>query len=139
MEITKLLFKKKSYSKELCSYINDCMIKKFKGKSEDEINNELKEIVKVFALLTNKLDFQILLEKKMSERLIRDSSLSLNTEKKFVLMLKEEEGAYYTYKMTKILSDLDNSTKVFGEYTKLKNKYLPNDSSGSGACFSVSG
>ena len=127
MKITKQLFKKKSYSKELCSYINDCMIKKFKGKSEDEINNELKEIVKVFALLTNKLDFQILLEKKMSERLIRDSSLSLNTEKKFVLMLKEEEGAYYTNKMTKILSDLDNSTKVFGEYTKLKNKYLPND------------
>ena len=126
-DISKLMFKRKSYSKELSSYINDCMIKKFKGKSEEEINNELKEITQTFALLSNKLDFQILVEKKMSERLIRNSSLSLNTEKKLVLMLKQEEGVYYTNKMTKMLSDLDASNKMIDEYTKLKNKSLPND------------
>ena len=126
-EISKLLFKKKSYSKELVSYINDCMIKKFRGKAEEEINNELKEIIQTFTLLTNKLDFQILLEKKMSERLLRNSSLSLYTEEKLVLMIKQEEGEYYTNKMTKMLSDLDDSNKAMAEYSKLKNKSLPND------------
>ena len=125
--ITKLLFIKHSYSKELSSYINYCMINKFEGKSEKEINNELKEIIQTFKLLNNKSDFQKYLEQKMSERLIRGSSLSLITEKKFVLMLKEEEGICYTKKMVEMLSDLDYSAKVSEEYSKLKNISLPND------------
>ena len=63
----------------------------------------------------------------MSERLIKNTSLSLNTEKKFITLIKQEVGVYYADKMSKMISDLDRSNKEKEEYNKLKNKSLPSD------------
>ena len=117
----------KSYSKKLALYVNDCMRKNFKGKSEEEKNNELNQIIQVFSLLIDKSSFIFNIEKQMSERLIKNSSISLNTEKKFITLIKQEVGIYYTNKMSKMISDLDRSNKEIEEYNKLKNKSLPND------------
>ena len=53
----------KSYSRKLANYINECMRKRFKGKSEKEITEELEQIKQVFVLLINKIDFILLIEK----------------------------------------------------------------------------
>ena len=88
----------KPYSKKLALYVNDCMRKKFKGKSEEEKNNELNQIIQVFSLLNDKSSFILNAEKQMSERLIKNATLSLNTEKKFITLIKQEVGVYYTVK-----------------------------------------
>jgi len=81
--------------------------------------------MQTFVLFPNKGDFQIFMDKNLSERLLKNSYLSLNTEKKLVLMLKQEEGSYYTKNMTRMLSDIDKSYKEFEEYHKLKNEFYP--------------
>ena len=121
------LFYEKSYSKKLAIYINECMRKRFKGKSEKEISDELEQIKEVFILLLNKIDFKLLSERYMSERLIKNAYLSLNTEKKFISILHQEAGYNYVNKMSEMISDLDKSNIENEEYNKLKDKSLPND------------
>ena len=83
--ICKELLNIKSYSRQLANYTNECMRKRFKGKSEKEITEELEQIKQVFLLLMNKIDFKLLIEKQMSERLIKNAYLSLNIEKNLFL------------------------------------------------------
>ena len=70
------------------------MRKNFKGKSEEEKNNELNQIIQVFSFLTDKSSFILNVEKQMSERLIKNATLSLNTEKKFITLIKQEVGIF---------------------------------------------
>ena len=124
--IIKMILNKSSYSKQLAIYIN-CMRKNFKGKSEEEIKDELNEIIETFILLNNKCDLKIYLEKQMSERLIKNTSLSINTEKKFITMIKQEIGVNYANNMVEMIKDLDKSFQEKEVYNKLKDKSIPND------------
>ena len=128
-KINKIILNKKnfSYSKELAFYTDYCMRIKFQGKSEEEINNDLLQIIQTFSLLINKIDFQLLIEEKLSERLIKNSSLSLNIEKKFISMIKQEVGISYAQKMVGMINDLDLSKKENEEYKIINNNHLPND------------
>ena len=117
----------KSYSRKLANYINECMRKRFKGKSEKEIADELEEIRQVFVLLLNKVDFKLFNEKYMSERLIKNAYLSLNIEKKFISILHQEAGHNYVIKMSEMISDLDKSNKEYEEYNKIKDNSLSKD------------
>ena len=125
--ICKELLNIKSYSRQLANYTNECMRKRFKGKSEKEITEELEQIKQVFLLLMNKIDFKLLIEKQMSERLIKNAYLSLNIEKKFISILHQEAGYNYVNKMREMISDLDRSNKENEEYNKTKDKSLCND------------
>ena len=125
--ICKELLNIKSYSRQLANYTNECMRKRFKGKSEKEITEELEQIKQVFLLLMNKIDFKLLIEKQMSERLIKNAYLSLNLEKKLISILHEEAGLNYVNKMSEMISDLDRSNKENEEYNKIKDKSLCND------------
>ena len=122
--ICKLALNLKPYARKLANYLNEYMRKEFRGKTEKEINDILNEIIKVFKLLINKSDFIILIQKQMSERLIRNAYLSLDIEKKLILMINSDN---YTYKMIEMISDLDKSRKENENYNILKNKSLPND------------
>ena len=103
------------------------MRKNIKGKKEEEIKNELVPIIQIFSLLTNKSDVLYDIEKQMTERLIKEAYVSLYAEKKFISMLKQEIGVYYTKKMSTMISDLDESNKEKEIYNKLKDNNLPND------------
>ena len=127
LSICKLALNLKPYARKLANYLNEYMRKNFKGKTEKEINDILNEIIKVFKLLINKNDFIILIQKQMSERLIRNAYLSLDTEKKLILMISKETGSNYVYSMKEMISDLDKSRKENEQYNILKNKSLPND------------
>lgn len=69
------------YAKQLSNYTDFCMKSGFKGKSDDEIEKSLNEIIGLFKCLNTKLVFQIEANKKMSDRLIKGSSVSTNHEK----------------------------------------------------------
>ena len=71
---------KEHYAKQLSNYTDFCMRNGFKGKSQEEIENILNDIIGLFKCLNSKLVFQIEANKKMSDRLIKNVSLSLNTE-----------------------------------------------------------
>jgi hypothetical protein len=125
--ICKISLNVKPYAKKLAYYINECMQNKFKGKTEKEIDKELNLIIEVFKLLINKIDFKILNEKLMSERLIKNAYSSLYAEKNFIIKIKKVAGYNYIYIMSQIISDIDKSNNEIEQYNKLKSKSLPND------------
>ncbi len=114
------------YAKQLSNYTDFCMKSGFKGKSDDEIEKILNNIIGLFKCLNTKLVFQIEANKKMSDRLIKGSSISTNNEKKLISKLKQESGVNYVSKMTQMMSDLDKNKKETDEYKSLPHRGVPN-------------
>ena len=114
------------YAKQLSNYTDFCMRIEFKGKSEEEVENTLNEILGLFKCINNKLAFQIDACKKLSNRLIKGSSVSINHEKKLILKLKQEAGVGYVSKMTKMMSDLDENKEEIDQYKTMGHRGMPN-------------
>ena len=117
---------KEIYAKQLSNYTDFCMRNYFKGKSEEEVENILNEIIYLFKFLSTKLVFQIEANKKLSDRLIKNSSISINHEKKLISKLKQESGVNYVSKMTIMINDLDKNKKEIDEYKSLEHRGAPN-------------
>ena len=121
-----LLMSKDFYPKQLANYTDFCMRSGFKGKSQEDIESTLNDIMSLFKNINSKLVFKIDSEKKMSDRLIKGSSLSINAEKLFISKLKQENGVTYVSKMNEMINDLDkNKTEIEG-YKMTKSKGVPN-------------
>ena len=121
-----VLMKKDFYPKQLANYSDFCMRAGFKGKSEKEIDNILNDIISLFKNISSKLVFQIEYAKKMSERLIKGSSYSMNAEKSLISKLKQESGVTYVSKMNEMISDLEKNNKETDLYKQSKSKGNPN-------------
>ena len=63
-----LFMKRDVYAKQLSNYADYCMRLGFKGKSQEEIEDTLNDIIDLFKCLNSKLVFQNEANKKMSER-----------------------------------------------------------------------
>ena len=98
----------------------------FKGKSEEEVENKINEIIDLFKCLNVKLTFQIESNKKLSDRLIKGSSVSINHEKKFISKLRQESGLNYVSKMSQMMNDLDKNKNEIDEYKALAHRGVPN-------------
>ena len=121
-----LLMSKDFYPKQLANYTDFCMRSGFKGKSQEDIESTLNDVMSLFKNINSKLVFKIDSEKKMSDRLIKGSSLSINAEKLFISKLKQENGVTYVSKMNEMINDLDkNKTEIEG-YKMTKSKGVPN-------------
>ena len=117
---------KELYAKQLSNYSDYCMRIGFKGKSEEEVENILNEIIGLLKCINNKLVFQIEACKKLSNRLIKGSSVSINHEKKLILKLRQELGVNYVSKMTQMLNDLDENKEESDRYKSLDHRGMPN-------------
>ena len=117
---------KEIYSKQLSNYTDFCMRNGFKGKSAEEIENTLNDIIGLFKCLNSKLVFQLDCNKKMSERLIKNVSLSTNTEKNFISKLKQEVGVTFVNKMMEMMNDLEKNKKEIDSYKASASKGAPN-------------
>ena len=117
---------KEIYSKQLSNYTDFCMRNGFKGKSPEEIENTLNDIIDLFKCLNSKLSFQIESNKAMSDRLIKNVSLSTNTEKLFISKLKQEVGISYVNKMHDMMEDLEKNKKEIEAYKFSPSKGAPN-------------
>ena len=114
------------YAKQLSNYTDFCMRSGFKGKSQQEIENTLNDIIGLFKCINSKLLFQLEANKKMSDRLIKGVSLSINTEKNLISKLKQEAGISYVSKMTEMMNDLDKNKKEIDSYKLSASKGNPN-------------
>ena len=117
---------KEHYAIQLSNYIDFCMKVGFKGKTLKEINDSLNEIIYLYKCLTNKIEFQIQADKKMSNRLLNNRTISINNEKKFITKLIQESGPNNIYKMTKMMEDIDFNKKIIEEYKSSPSKGMPN-------------
>ena len=111
-----LFMQKDIYAKQLSNYVDFCMRNGFKGKSSEEIDKTLDDIISLFKCLNSKLVFQTESNKKMSERLIKKVSLSMVSERSFITKLKQESGVTYVNKMQEMMGDLEknkNETEAF--------------------------
>ena len=99
----------------------------FKGKSPEEVEHTLDDIIELYKCLENKLEFQNDSDTKMSNRLIRDSSLSINFEKSLISKLKQESGITFVHKKVTMMEDLELSRRIIDEYKQNSNsKGKPN-------------
>ena len=114
------------YAKQLSNYTDFCLKIGFKGKSEEEIDNSLNEIIGLFKCLNTKLVFSIDANNKMSDRLIKNKSISTNYEKKLISKLRQEQGLNYVNKMTQMMADLDKNKKEIDLYKTLPHRGMPN-------------
>ena len=114
------------YAKQLSNYTDFCMKIGFKGKSEEEIENCLNEIIGLFKCLNTKLVFSIDANNKMSDRLIKNKTISTNYEKKLISKLKQEQGVNYVSKMTQMMNDLDKNKKEIDDYKAMHHRGVPN-------------
>ena len=121
-----IFMKKEFYAKQLTNFVDFCMRAGFKGKSEGEVENTLKDIINLFKCLDSKLVFQLEANKKMSERLIKRQSLSTINEMSFITKLKQEAGITYISKMQEMISDLEKNKVVMENYKSCPNKGCPN-------------
>jgi uncharacterized protein YutE (UPF0331/DUF86 family) len=121
-----LFMVKDLYAKQLSNYTDFCMRNGFKGKSQEEIENTLNDIIGLYKCLNSKLVFQLETNKKMSDRLIKNVSLSTNTEKIFISKLKQESGVTYVNKMTEMMNDLEKNKKEIESYKSSQSKGIPN-------------
>ena len=121
-----LFMVKDHYAKQLSNYTDFCMRNGFKGKPQEDIENTLNDIIGLYKCLNSKLLFQRETEKKMSERLIKNASLSHNTEKSFISKLKQESGLTYVSKMMEMMNDLEKNKKESDLYKLSQSKGAPN-------------
>ena len=120
------LTNKEPFAKQLSNYIDHCMKIGFKGKTPEEIEEHLDSIIGLFHYLNSRLTFQIELNKKMSERLLKDLTLSIINEKKLITKLKEEAGLSYVKNMQEMMFNYDNSKEIEQLYKELKHQGSPN-------------
>ena len=114
------------YSKQLAYYLDYCMRSGFKGKSQEVVERTLDDIIALFKNLNTKYVFQQETEKKMSDRLIKDSTLSINNEKIFISKLKQESDISLVSKMSGMMSDLETNKKESEAYKNSRSKGQPN-------------
>ena len=114
------------YSKQVAFFLDYCMRAGFKGKDAEAVSNTLDDIIGLFKNLNTKYVFQKETEKKMSERLIKDATLSINNEKTFVSKLKQESDISLVNKMVGMLSDLDKNKQEIEDYKRSANRGIPN-------------
>ena len=126
-KIFSLFMKKEKFVNKLCKYIDYCMKIGFKGKSEEEIDATLDDIILLFNCLNSKLEFQIESEKNMCERLLKNESLSTIAEQKLISKLKEKAGVTYVTKMAGMVNDLEKNKTNIELYKSSDHKGKPND------------
>ena len=80
--------------------------KGIKELSENQIEDLLNDNIDLFKCLNSKLLFQLKENKKLSNRLINNKSLSLIVEQNFINKLQEKEGITYINKMNEMMKDL---------------------------------
>ena len=114
------------YAKQLSNFVDYCMRIGFKGKSDEEIENTLNDIISIFKNLNSKLVFQNDSDKKISSRLIKNSSLSINTEKLFISKLKQENGVSYVSKKNEMINDLEKNKNEIEGYKSSSSNGMPN-------------
>ena len=117
--------KRDYYSKQIAFYTDYCLRTGFKGKSKEDVENSLNDIINLLKNLDRKDVFMIESEKKMIDRLINNTSLSFNNEELFVLKLGQE-NKNLTVKMSTMLSDYNNNKKEIEDYSKCKSNGAPN-------------
>ena len=117
---------KEHYAIQLSNYIDFCMKVEFKGKTSEEINELLNEIIYLYKCLGNKIEFNIQAECKLSNRLLNNRSISVNYEKQLIAKLIQESGSNNVYKMTKMMEELEFNKKILEEYKSSPSKGMPN-------------
>ena len=123
----KKLMKKLLFAKQISNYIDFCMRVGFKGKSRNEVENILDDILELYKCLENKLEFQIYTDSKMGNRLIKNTSISLNYEISLISKLKQESGIDYVSKKAKMIEDFEISKKIDEQYKQSKSMGRPNN------------
>lgn len=113
---------KEHYSRMLSNYCDYLMKAGFKGKNDNQIDDELKNVTNIFRCISNKIVFQYEYVKKLSERMLNNKSINVIAEKNLISMLKADQGMTYVDRLTQIFEDLDKSNAAVEKFRGLNHK-----------------
>lgn len=105
-----------TYSRKLGLFVDFQMKMGYKGKNENEIDADLKEIVSIFRLMTSKLSFQNTHQFHLSQRLLENKSINPDAEQNLILKLQTEQGKPFVEKFTAMYEDFKESDRINYEF-----------------------
>lgn len=115
---------KEHYSRQLANYCDYEMKIGLKGADNSKVDEKIDDIMNIFKCLNNKMVFQFEYTKKLSDRLLANKTLSLDSEKKLITKLKVEQGVSYVSKLTTMMDDLENTSTIMDLYRTQDNKNI---------------
>ncbi|EGR29244.1 hypothetical protein IMG5_160430 [Ichthyophthirius multifiliis] len=110
----------------LNNYIDEQFSKNFKGKSDQQIEENINQIFELFCFIINKDVFKMYYLKSLSSRILQQKSLDENNEKIIINKFKIECGSSFTKKMEIMLKDVQLSQNFLAEYKQQFKKIQPN-------------
>jgi len=122
--------KNRSSTAELISTYCDSIMKEVDKVGEENLDEVLENIVKLFGYLKDKDMFLAFYREHLSKRLLVTSRLNLDAERSFIAKLKMRMGMSFTQKLEGMIKDKsisENLRNDFKNYTTNKNIVLPFD------------
>ncbi|CAE8594776.1 unnamed protein product, partial [Polarella glacialis] len=105
---------------------SDIQLKKgLKGRSEEEVQSLVTEVVSLFAHLKDKDIFLDFYKKALSRRLLNKLSVSNDAEDTFISKMKVECGQQAIQKLVSMFTDMALSDQLQDEYNKLSHIGAP--------------
>ncbi|PVU98881.1 hypothetical protein BB559_001201 [Furculomyces boomerangus] len=107
-------------------YIDDQIKKGFKGKTDDESETILSQVVVLFRFLRDKDLFELYLRQRLHKRLLSGRPISRDIEASLISKLKLECGSQFTTKLEGMLKDIQLSVDLSQQFAAQQD-YKPSD------------
>mmetsp|Transcript_2777 Transcript_2777/g.6446 ORF Transcript_2777/g.6446 Transcript_2777/m.6446 type:complete len:722 (+) Transcript_2777:364-2529(+) len=102
----------------LSLYLDEMMRKGLKGKSPEEREKLLNDVISIFRYLQDKDVFEDFYKKHLSTRLLTDNSGDREDEKMMISKLKAECGHQFTSRLEGMFNDIKISTDMMNDFRK---------------------
>jgi len=100
----------------LSLYLDDMMRKGLKGKSPDEREKILNDVISIFRYLSDKDVFEDFYKKHLASRLLTDNSGDREDEKMMISKLKAECGHQFTSRLEGMFADIQISSDLMASF-----------------------
>ncbi|KAI8450296.1 cullin-4A [Phakopsora pachyrhizi] len=111
-------------------FIDDKLKKGLKGKTDEEIEDQLEKTISLYRHLNEKDLFEKYYKNHLAKRLLFGKSISEDTERNMLIKLKVESGSAFTRDSEGMLKDIkmsDEMAKSFKEWCQKNNPSTPLD------------
>ena len=100
----------------LATYVDDLFRSRLKGKSENEAENMLDQIILIYQYIRDKDLFENYYRNYFARRLLNSSSVADELEEHMIRKLKQESGYHFVSKLEGMIHDMGNSRAHMTEY-----------------------
>ncbi|ODV94131.1 hypothetical protein PACTADRAFT_70591 [Pachysolen tannophilus NRRL Y-2460] len=120
--ISQLLNTSNNVCEYLSLFIDDCIKRAFKNRTEEECEAILDKSIVIFRHIKDKDLFEKYYKKHLAKRLLQQKSISNELERSMISKIKQELGASFTSKLEGMFRDIKISKDLSSEFKTLQLK-----------------